>query len=1081
MFQVHVVHGKAIYSVLQNNGFAEILRNRFRKKSETKMNARLHFSSIWLPVSQTLKKLAMSMRNWLLAVLLLLVAATHVSAQTRKLSGKIVAENNAVGGATIHIKGSSAHTVAGDDGSFSINVPDGNCTLVVSAVGYETRETEITPSTPVPVTISLKETVKGLNEVVVVGYGTSKKKDLTGSVSTISMTNTDRTPVVGTSQLLQGQASGVQVTQTNSQPGSSFTVRIRGTNSITTSSDPLYVIDGYAGGDISTINPSDIASIDVLKDASATAIYGSRGANGVVMITTKRGMAGRNAISFDMYTGFQHIGKKLDMMNAKQFATYLNNVTTLNNQNNGTSTALPYTQAQIDSMGTGTDWQDEIFRRAPISNYTLGFSGGNTDTRYFLSMNFFNQKGIIIGSDYKRGTLRFNIDRKISDKLRMGVNSQVSYDFQNQANVNTNGGSAGGTLLDALRMSPIVPVYDKTGAFTFQNFPQPYVNILGNPVAAAMLNSDKVRNIRLLVNGFVEYEMLKGLKLRSSLGVDYRNGRENTFRPSTTYLGLQSNGYAQIFNQENYNWLNENTISYDKQINRIHAINAVAGFTVQQWQNNSSTVTGTNLSSNNFSTDNTSVAGNLTSSSNTNSNALVSFLGRVNYRLMDKYLFTFSMRADGSSRFGTDRKWGYFPSGAFAWRVSDEDFIKNIKAISDLKFRASYGVTGNQEIPSYLSLKQYGTNTYFLNGGRVTGISPNNVPNSDLHWEPTSAFDIGFDLGLLNNRLSISADYYHKTTSDLLYNMPIPSTSGFTSMIQNIARMQNKGFEFSISTTNIDRKKIKWVTSANFSTNANKILDLGGVNSQLTGNVSSSLFPSGGQYSSILQVGKPIGSFYGYKFGGIWQTQDEISKSGTKQNVRPGDPIYLDLNGDSALTAADRTIIGRALPKFTYGFTSNLTVGRFNLFVLVQGVYGSNILNENRIEMENGTIVDNKFAYVGNESWTGPGTSNTLPSVVSTLRRTVGVTSDIIESGSYLRFKTITLSYDLPLPKLTSVFKSASVYVTGQNLITITKYSGYDPEVNSYPNSSGNYTSLNTDYNPYPNVRTYLVGVKFGF
>ncbi len=1048
------------------------------------MQAVIAFFSNLTSVSQTLKKLVMLMRKWLLTVLCLLGIAVNVSAQSKKISGKIISteNNNAVGGATINIKGTAVNAVAADDGTFSILFPENKktITLVVSAVGYETKELTVSP-TAETIPVSLKETVKGLNEVVVVGYGTSKKKDLTGSVASVAMTNADKTPVVGTSQLLQGQASGVQVTQTNSQPGSSFTVRIRGTNSISTSSDPLYVVDGYAGADITTINPSDIASIDVLKDASATAIYGSRGANGVVMITTKRGTAGRNAITLEAYTGFQKVGKKLKMMNAPEFATYLNNVTTYNNQFiNPTPVALPYTADQVKAMGAGTDWQDELFRTAPISNYTLGFSGGNADTRYFLSMNFFDQQGIILQSDYKRGTVRFNLDRKVSDKLKVGFNSQFSYDYQHQANVNTNGGSGGGTLLDALRMSPIVPVYDSTGKFTFQNGPQPYVDILGNPVAAAMLNTDKARNLRLLANVFGEYEIIKGLKLRSSLGMDYRSGGENTFRPNTSYLGLTTNGYAQIMNLENYNWLNENTISYDKQFNHIHVINAVAGFTVQQWRNNSSTLTGTNLSSNNFSTDNTGVASNLTTSSNTTSNALASFLGRINYRLMDKYLFTFSMRADGSSRFGTSRKWGYFPSGAFAWRVSDENFIKQIKVISDLKFRASYGVTGNQEIASYGSLLQYNTNSYVLNGNRVTGISPNNVPNPDLHWEPTAAYDIGFDAGLWNNRLTISADYYHKTTSELLYSVPIPSTTGFTSMIQNVAKMQNKGFEFSISSVNVERKKIKWTTSVNFSTNANKILDLGGVNSQLTGNVSSSLFP-GGQFSSILQIGQPIGSFYGYQFGGIWQSQDQITKSGTKQNVRPGDPIYLDLNGDSAVTTADRTIIGRALPKFTYGFTSNLTVGRFNLFVLLQGVYGSNILNENRIEMENGATLDNKFAYVANESWTGPGTSNKLPSVGSTLRRSMGVTSDIIESGSYLRFKTITLSYDVPLPKLTPVFKTATVYVTGQNLFTITKYSGYDPEVNSYPNSTGNYTTMNTDYNPYPNVRSFLLGLRFGF
>jgi len=531
----------------------------------------------------------------------------------------------------------------------------------------------------------------------------------------------------------------------------------------------------------------------------------------------------------------------------------------------------------------------------------------------------------------------------------------------------------------------------------------------------------------------------------------------------------------------NYNWLNEDYFTYDRQFGDMHAINVVGGFTYQEWKNRSVTTTSQGLSSNSFGTDNISVGSSITATSNTTKRALTSFIGRANYRLLEKYLFTFTFRADGSSVFGQDKKWGYFPSGAVAWRMSDEKFIKNIDVISDLKLRVSYGAAGNQAINPYQSQSQYSTNSYGLGGTRVVGISPNNIANTLLGWESTTTADGGLDFGLWNNRVTLTADYYYKKTTNLLYSVTIPSTSGFTTMLQNIGSLENKGIELLLSTTNISHKNIRWTTSFNFSANRNKILDLGAVKYQLTGNVSSSLYP-GGQNSSILQVGQPIGSFYGYVFGGIWQSQSDILKSGTKQSVRPGDPIYKDLTDDSLLTAqGDKTIIGHALPKFTYGFTSNLTVGRFNLFVLVQGVYGADILNENKIEGENGTTVDNKFAYVASESWTGAGTSNRLPSVGSTLRRGLGVTSDVIEDGSYARVKTITLSYDLPLPKLTNVFKSASIYVTGQNLITITHYSGYDPEVNSYGNSSGNYTSLNTDYNPYPNVRTYMAGIKLGF
>ena len=1010
-------------------------------------------------------------------LLLILASCLDAAAQQKKITGKVFSSaNEPLPGVNVQLKGTDILTATDKFGSFTIMVPDNQkAVLVFSSVGFSTQESDASGKSEIQVT--LREASTELSDVVVVGYGTSRKKDLTGSVGSVGLQSVDKTPVFGTSQLMQGRVAGVQVTQTNSQPGASFTVRIRGTNSITSSSDPLYVVDGYAGADITALNPNDIATIDVLKDASATAIYGSRGANGVVMITTRRGAAGKKTVNFDMYTGVQQVANKLDMMNAQQYARHVNEAAPK------TTPAYPlaYTDAQIDAMGAGTDWQDELFRSASISNFNLGFNGGTSDARYYLGLNYFSQDGIIIGSDYKRGTLRFNLDSKVSDKIKMGLSSQISYESQLQANVNTTGGSGGGTLLDALLSSPVTPVYDSTGAFTFANGPQPYAILVGNPVAAATLNSDKNKNTRIFANVFGEYEPIKGLKLRTSFGGEYRNFRNDVFRPANTYLGAQQNGYAQIVTNNNYNWLNENTITYDKNFGGGHVINAVAGITYQEWRNASVTATSTGLSTNNLGTDNLAI-GTAAAASNTNQNSLASFLGRLNYRLFDKYLFTFTFRADGSSRFGENNKWGYFPSGAIAWRVKEENFLRDIDAISDLKLRVSYGSTGNQEIGSYLSQKQYTANSYVLNRTRVSGFSPANLPNAGLSWEPTKTLDAGFDLNIFGNRVQITADYYNKKTEKLLFQVALPSTSGFGAMTQNIAKVQNQGVELAINTVNIDRKSVKWSTSFNISANRNKILDLGNVPFQYTGNVSSNLFPGGGRFYSILQVGQPNGEFYFYVLDGIWQSTADITKSGTKQNVKPGDPIYRDLNGDSALDATnDRTIIGHALPKFTYGFTSNLTVGRFNLFVLIQGVQGVDILNENKIEMENGVPYANKFAYVAGESWRGEGTTNKLPAVWSTYRRNLGVTSDLIENGSYLRFKTITLSYDLPLPKLTPVFKSASVYATGQNLITITDYSGYDPEVNSYGNSTGNYTSLNVDYNPYPNIKTYTMGLRLGF
>lgn len=993
-----------------------------------------------------------------------------------KISGTITDDKGLpIPGVTVALKGTTIGTTSDVSGKYSITLSANSGTLVFSSLGFISKEVVLGSSTTIDV--QLLTDSKTLSEVVVVGYGSQKKRDVTGSVASVNLANVDKTPVFGTAQLLQGQVSGVQVTQTNSQPGASFTVRIRGTNSINYSSDPLYVVDGFAGADISSINPNDIASIDVLKDASSTAIYGNRGANGVVIITTKMGTAGKSVVTADVYSGVQRVGKILDMMNATQFATYLNRVTAIITPN----AALPFTQSQIDNLGEGTNWQKELFRTAPVTNANLSISGGSTDTKFLVSMGLFNQEGIILNSGYKRGTLRFNLNHAVSKKINFGLNSQIVYDQQNLANVNTSGGSTGGTLLDALRISPTVPVYDASGAFTFQNAPLGYTTVVGNPVAAATLNTDISNNLRLFANTFGEYEIVKNLKLKVSLGTDDRFNREKIFRPTTTYLGAQNTGFAQINNPINFNWLNENTLSYNTVINKIHSISAVAGYTFQEFKYTTSGSTAQSLTTNNLLTDNLSVGSSLSSSSSTNRNALESFFARANYSLMDKYLLTVSVRRDGASVLGADYKYGTFPSAAVAWRASSEKFMQNITAVSDLKLRAGYGVTGNSNIPPYSSLSQYGFNSYVLNGIRVVGVSANNIGNSNLQWESTASYNIGLDLGLLDNRITFTADYYSKKTSKILFNRTVPSTSGFTTVLDNLASVSNKGIDLSLNTINFNEKGLRWSTTFNFSTNVNKVLDLGGVPYQYTGNVSTSLYPSGGNSSGILQVGKPIGSFYGYVFDGIWQSQDEITKSGITTAVKPGDPKYKDLNGDHLINALDRTIIGQAVPKFNYGFSSNLTVGRFNLYVLLQGVYGNKILNENKIEAENGTTSDNKFAYVLTDSWSGPGTSNTLPSVGSTLRRSLGPTSDVLESGSYLRFKTITLSYDLPLPKLTTVFKTATIYATGQNLITITKYSGYDPEVNSYSNSSGNYTSLGTDYNPYPNIRTYTLGLKFGF
>lgn len=989
-------------------------------------------------------------------------------------------------GVSVVEKGTTRGTVTDADGKFSINASaDG--ILVFSFIGMANQEVALNGRTNIEVTMATD--VTQLGEVVVVGYGTQKKSDLTGSVASVPIGDIKNVPITRADQMLQGRIAGVQVTQTNAEPGGNISIRIRGTNSIGSGNEPLFVVDGFAGaGNLNSINPSDIESIDVLKDASAAAIYGSRGANGVIIITTKKGKPDQNNITFEAYTGIQTLRKKYDLMNGAEFATYLNDVVTRTNEETGSTTALPYTQAQIDSIGEGTDWQDELFRSAPIRNFQLGFNGGNNGTLYNLSFNYFDQEGIIINSGFKRGSMRLNLDRKINKKLNFSLNSQFTRSQDNKARVNTAGGSAGGVVMDAMRISPTLPVYDEEGNFTVRNAPLPYVEgQVGNPVAFAMQATDERNLFRSLVNLAGEYEIISGLKLRVTGGVDMRFGNDKSHIPSGLWFGNTNHpGSASQSNSYDYSWLNENTLTFDKQLNDIHGLNVVAGFSAQKFVTNDLGASVTNLFTDALGYNNISIGENiLTPTTGKTANSLASFFGRANYKLMDRYLFTFTMRADGSSRFGVNSKWGYFPSAAFAWRVKEEGFMTNVAAVSDLKLRVSYGQIGNQEIGSYRSMARYqsfgGHNQrtdYVAGTTRLIGLAPGGVPNSDLGWEATESVNVGIDAGFFNDRIQITADYFEKKTKDLLLNASIPRTTGFSSILLNAGSIENKGFEFSISTVNAEVGKFSWSTNFNISTNRNKVLDLNGEEERFVGSSSNSLFP-GGLSTSILRVGEPIGSFYGYQFDGIWQTPEEIEASGIQAPAyRPGDPRYIDQNKDSVINADDRVIIGRAQPDFIYGMTNTFSYGNLSLTVFLQGVQGSSVLNLNRYELESGSVATNKMTTVL-DRWTGPGTSNTIPKANSTIRRSTGITDEVVEDGSFMRIKTITLNYNLPLgEKISKSIRSANIYVTGQNLFTFTKYTGYDPEVNSFGSDN---LSLNTDYNAFPASKSVIAGVRLEF
>ncbi len=988
-------------------------------------------------------------------------------------------------GANVVLEGTTKGVVTDENGVFRLELEDSeqNGVLIFSYVGFEKLTQPIERRTIINVV--LKET-NALNEVVVIGYGTSRKRDLTGAVASIPMADLEKMPVTSADQMIQGRISGVHVYQTNAEPGGNVSIRIRGTNSINSGNEPLFVVDGFPGaGDLNSINPSDIASIEILKDASATAIYGSRGANGVVLITTKKGTEGQHKVSFETFVGVQQIAKPYELMNAKEFAAYLNDVQNLANKEAPSATRpLPYTQSQIDSMGAGTDWQAALFQTAPTANYQLGFNGGNKDTRYNLSFNYFNQEGIVINSGLQRASVRFNFDRNLSDRLKLGFTSQFARTFEDRALVNTNGGTTGGVILDALRMSPIVPLTNSDGSYTYVNSPLPYVEQVGNPIAYAKEAKDQRGVLRGLANVFLEYELLKGLKLKVSGGADLTYSNRQFFRPSTLFLGSLTNGNALRLAGSRTSWVNENTLSYDKNFNPKNALNVVVGFSAQAFQGEDFTAASSNFFTNALGSDNLAFGGNvLTPTSNADKNTLASYFTRLNYRLNEKYLATFTVRADGSSRFGAGNKWGYFPSGALAWRISEEPFIKNIKAISEFKLRLSFGITGNQEIGSYSSIARYVENAYTLGGAtRVVGVGINNVANPNLTWESTRSFDAGFDFAVFDGKIGLTVDYYDKKTNDLLLQVSIPRATGFQSVLLNAGSVSNKGLEIGLNTVNVDKGKLRWTSNFNISFNRNKVLDLNGEYERFVGQSSNSIFPGANAGTSVLRVGEPFGSFYGYQFLGLWQTQEEINAGYIKNKAtyRPGDPKYADTNGDSVISALDRVIIGRAQPKFIWGFTNNINFGRFGLSVFLHGSQGISVLNLNRYELESGISSTNKLQSV-TQRWTGENTSNTIPKANSAVRRNTGVTSDIVEDASFIRLKNISLSYDIFDGKKTSgrqFIKTLNVYFTAQNLFTWTKYTGYDPEVNSFGNAN---LSLNTDYNAYPRAKTYVVGVKCGF
>jgi len=1015
----------------------------------------------------------------LLVIMACLFAGFQLFSQQRTITGTVTdnSDGSTLPGVAILAKGTTNGTVTDINGKYSLSVDESVKVLVFSFMGMRTEEREIGSLSMV--NVRMENDNIGLDEVVVIGYGSVKRSDLTGAVSSVNMDNLKEMPATSFDKKLQGRVSGVQVTTLSGQPGGATSVKIRGGNSIMAGNEPLYVIDGvlmesqqnfsWIGGPaengLSSINPNDIESMEILKDASATAIYGARGANGVVIITTKKGQKGKDKITFSAYVGMQQKASSVDVMNATQYAK-------LYDEAGYNADPEEYTPLYPDpeSLGKGTDWQNEIFRKAPIRNYQLSFSGGNEKTTYSVSGDYFSQEGIIVGSDFTRYSFRVSLDRQVNDKLKLGTSIGYNKTISNTVPTDTPGGFFPGVVNTALTFNPVLPVYDADGNYTLTD---PNADAwLDNSVAVTRI-VDAVSNInRVLGNIYLEYEFIKDLKFRTSLASDIYHQTQDMYTPRTVYSGSFNGGQARFATTDLQTILAENTLSYNKKFGDIHQINAVVGFTFQNNKSRSFIDIATNFPNDVLGYYGIENAEDFPSiyASNAES-AIVSYLGRVNYNLKEKYLLTVTGRVDGSSRFGSNNRYAFFPSVALAWRLIQEDFIKESGVFSDLKLRISYGKSGNDRISDYAYIRTIGGTTYFFNGGSpASGFAPQVPGNDNLKWETTNQFDVGMDMGFLDSRISLTTDYYYKKTVDLLYNSEIPYTTGYPVYLENIGSMKNSGVEFSLRTANLVNA-FKWNTDFNISFNRNQILDLGG----------KTLYVNNDTYKlkigtwSVIQEGEQMGSFYGLEADGIWQL-DQDAEAAIYGN-EPGDFKYIDQNHDGVIDANDRKIIGHALPKFFWGLNNTFSYGNLTLDVFIQGQHGNQILNSNRFELESGNGLSNASTDMLNR-WTPDNPSNEYARANRNADY-LKMSDRYLEDGSYVRIKLITLSYNLPNKWMSALkIDNARFYVTGENLLTFTKYTGFDPEVSRFGFDN---TRMGYDYGGYPSAKSYIIGVILNF
>jgi TonB-linked SusC/RagA family outer membrane protein len=1029
-------------------------------------------------------------------------AANAAPAPPVTITGRVTNEKGEpLNDVSIVVKGSRNGAKTDASGNFHLTVNNSQkITLEFSHVGYDHQSIPFDGQSTL--NIVLKENASGLNDVVIIAYGKSSRREVSNAIVSLSAKDVENIPVASPADAMVGLVAGADISLATGEPGSTPVIRVRGIGSIGAGNSPLFVVDGYplnSPDNFNQISPADIQSIQILKDAAACAIYGSRGGNGIILITTKHGNAGKTQFNLNAYAGIQNVSKKVDLLNGPQFVSFLKDA--------NANIVLPPSYADSTTRYNNTDWQDVIFRTGLQSNYQISASGGSDAARFYISGSYFDQQGIVKGSGTQRYSLRANFDAKLSKKVRLGLSlaptfagldtKPISGTFNGSSITGGGSSTTGAIVTDALLIAPTMPVRLPNKDYAQYNNSGTLMTInIYNPLATIDLYQDHTNTFRGLGSSYLEWDLIKGLTLKTAFGGEILSNRRNWYIPATlatasSTLANLSNPLtaginAQQLNSTSYNWVWENTLNYNVTLGGDHKLNALAGYAAQRNTVEGSTVFGQAGTYTNTAIDYVTAAGQIFGTANYGANALTSVFGRLNYAFKEKYLLSAALRTDGSSRFGSDNRYATFPSVSAGWRLGEEKFMRRFPVISELKLRGSYGVTGNNDIgdfswESYEAAANYifGANA----GSRVYGFVPNSVAIKNLTWETNKQVDAGLELGLLNNRIYFTADAYQRTTTNLLLNRNVPSLVGFTTrVLTNVGEVRNRGLEFQVTTQNLTGR-LKWATTANISFNSNRVMALSSDNDQI-------LFDAVFGYTSSIRVikGKPLGSFYGYKQTGVYMNADDVAKNPDwSTGSKPGDIKYKDVSGpngkpDGKVDANDITYLGNALPKYTFGIVNTLNYDNWTFTFTLQGRVGGEILNGalrytyNFYGKVNGPeSMDHRWRSASDpgDGWT-PRAVNGAPTSLTSF------SSHELFSASFLRIRNVSLRYAIPASLVHKLkIQGLTFYATVQNLYTFSKYFGYSPESNIYSTSTN--PTYGVDQGAYPLPRTVTFGCNLGF